>query len=715
MSETKAKTSKQLAEEQLAFWCATKFNEAKNAKTPHVTKWKKYLEAYKGDYFKNSNIPEYRSNQISNFVFSTIESIKPIMADQMHKFEVLPRSEEGLRQAYVVNKALDFEFERDKMRGKILQAMTTSLQIGSCVFYLSWDGEAGVDGEVKCTVVNPMNFFPDPNATDIQSGEYVIYATYKHINQVKKLFPDKASLLEGGNIKIQELVAGREKESNGNGTQILILEVWCKDYTYIDSEEEKDGKKTKNKKRAFPNGRVITVAPDFNVVLSDKKNPYEDGRFPFVLLKDHDVPFEFWGAGEIEQLISPQEAINDLNNLVLDNAKNTGNQQWIVDKNAGIAQGKLTNRPGLIIRKNPGTEVRREQAPPMPMYIQQHINELKMDLDNISGVHDVTQGRKPTGIQAGNAIMALQEASQGRIRLKNNYIEEALGEIGKMWFSRMKQFWVMDRWVRTTTEDGSFEFTKVSKETLGGEFDIHIKAGSAMATNKASMMDIMIRLAQTPAEDGLPMVDRETVLAYTPIPNKQEIIDKFKQQSEQNIQAQLQQAQEQTAMMQQQMQEQAQQFQMAMQQLGEQMKQLGQGVQQLGKEVTRIDKEHEAIKEQERLTDAKDAGFREGIDTFRKKFYDELGAMRDGIDNGEYTDLPVPTDYTLSDELLAMLGELDDEQLAELIQIYPELQEVIQLNMSGTGAEGVQELNNMSDQQLGMMMEQQPELLNGLV
>ena len=51
--------------------------------------------------------------------------------------------------------------------------------------------------------------------------------------------------------------------------------------------------------------------------------------------------------------IAPQIYINELTNQIIDNAKSTANMQWIIDKNSGIGQGKLTNRPGLVIRKNP--------------------------------------------------------------------------------------------------------------------------------------------------------------------------------------------------------------------------------------------------------------------------------------------------------------------------------------------------------------------------
>ena len=210
---------------------------------------------------------------------------------------------------------------------------------------------------------------------------------------------------------------------------------------------DEDGNKIAKRQRKYKNGRIVTVCPEFDVVLSDKENPYNDGKFPFHLLKCYDIPFQFWGKGEIENLLSPQQYINDLTNQVVDNAKLTANMPWVIDKNAGIGKGQLTNRPGLIIRKNPGTEVKRLQ-PQMPSYVQEMVQTFKTDIETISGIHDVTQGRKPGSISAASAIMALQEAAQARIRLKVKLMELTLGEIGLMWHYRLKQFWKTNRWAR---------------------------------------------------------------------------------------------------------------------------------------------------------------------------------------------------------------------------------------------------------------------------
>ena len=505
-----------------------KFEIAKQAKSSKVEMWNKCLSAYNSDYFKQMNLPDYKSDEISNFIFSTIETIKPIMTDNDPKILILPKTPQGADNIDKLQNAFDYEWVRAKMGRLLPQAITIALQIGTAIIGIFWDGsdENGI-GNVKPTLINPFNFYPDPMATCVEDAEYIIYATYKHVNDLKVKYPDKSNLLSGGTINYSELVSSGIDTSNVRN-QVLVLECWLRDYTTIETEEEIDGEKKKVKKRKYPKGRVITCCPELNVILEDKKSPYDDGQFPFKLIKCYDIPFEFWGKGEIEQLLSPQQYINELMNQIIDNAKLTANMPWVIDKNSGIGRGQLTNRPGLIIRKNPGTEVKRLVPPPMPNYVAEIVSTLKRDIEVISGIHDVTRGEKPGSISAASAILALQEAAQARIRLKVRAMEYSLSEIGQIWFSRMRQFWVTDRWVRFEDEEGNYQFTTITQADLSADIDFAIVGGSTMPQNKNAMLDLIIRLAQTPAEDGLPMVDRETVLTYTSIADKKKILNHFR-------------------------------------------------------------------------------------------------------------------------------------------------------------------------------------------
>lgn len=648
------KIDKKVQEQNLVEEWNSKFKKAMIHKSKRTSDWHDFWDAYNGDYFRRKRKPDYKSDQVSNFIFSTIEAIRPIMIDGEPSFIVRPKNEAGLATYEKVQKAFDHEFDREDMAIKIARQTLTKLVIGTCIWYLPWDGnsETSEDGEIRAVEVNPFNIFPDPLANSIDDAEYIIYATYKHVNELKKLYSQKANLLEGSNVKYEELITNEELTQSVDN-QVLVLEIWCRDYTTIETEEEdeEDGKKYKVTKPKYKNGRVITVAPDLNVLLEDKENPYDDGKFPFILDKCYDVPYEFWGEGEVKQLLSPQEYINDLNNQIIDNAKLTANMPWIVDKNAGIPMKSLTNRPGLVIRKNPNSNITREQPPSMPNYVNNKVEELKQDMETISGMHDVTQGRRPTGIQAGNAIMALQEAGQARVRIKIKLMEKNLTEVAKMWYSRMRQFWKFDRWVRveSTNPDIKFMFEEIKQEDLVEDFDITIVSGSTMQKNRAGMLELLIRLAQTTAEDGVPMIDRKTVLEYVDIRDRDKVDAKLSAMAEQyNINEEVQQ---QVGMMGEEMGMMSEQNNGVTQEILTILEDLSTSIEQLGQEV----------------------------DEIKLEIGNSSGDLEDSREE-QLSEIPMEDEIS-DEELLAMIDSLSEDELMELAMTRPDLLEYIENNL----------------------------------
>ena len=683
-------------EKKLAEWVHTKFKQAYVAKAPLMKKWQDYMSAYDGSYFVNDSRPDYKSNQVTNLVFSTIEAIRPIMTDNNPKFIAVPNNPQGVEFSNDVQMALDYEWDREKMATKLPAQLIPMLVYGTAVWFVQWDGKEGEYGNIKIKEVDPFNIFPDPLAENVDNAEYIVYATYKNANQIKQQFPDKANAIEGSRISMSELVANRDEQDTNEENQVLILEMWCRDWTTMD--EDIDG----NKSLKYPQGRVITCLPELGIILSDKKNPYKDGKFPFVLMKNYDVPFKFWGVGEVEQILSPQIYVNELTNQIIDNAKNTANMQWIIDKNAGIGQGKLTNRPGLVIRKNPGAEVRRDTPPPMPTYVREQIDVLKADIQDISGVLDSLKGEKQTGVVAASAILALQEASQSRIRLKIKIMESNLTELANMVYSRMQQFWKLDRWVRVTDIEGNPSFREIGQQVLANDYDLKVMAGSTMPVNKNAMMDLMIRLAQTNGEDGLPIVDRKAVLEFLPVGDKKAISDRFaelKAQQEQQQQMQLQQQQE------------MQQQQLAQQQAGmqqqdrEQVGQLGQIVQQLmsamktnSQQVDELLKDKQDREKQEHERQIEEKGYKRGVKDGKMQNKEEEEGQVDEVssdsmsmdDINDVENQPSEEEIQMMNALdnqqipdealeeLLMLAQQDPDTFREVVEAYPELAQMLQ-------------------------------------
>ena len=660
------KNKDQYEEQRIAGYWAYKFKEAMVAKAPYTKRWQTYFDAYYGEYFKNENLPDYKSNLVSNYVFSIIETIRPIMLDNDPKFQSLPRHPEGMAFSTDLQEALSYEWDRESMNKKLYRELITMLVTGTAIFFLPWDSH---EKQIKAIPVNPFNIFPDPLATSVDDAEYIIYASYRNAERLKRIFPDKAERLTGGRINYSELVYENDKNANVNN-QILVLEIWTRDY-----ESHEYDNQTGKTKLKFPKGRVITLCPELGIVLSDKANPYDDGEFPFVLLKDYDVPGKFWGEGEVAQLLSPQKHMNELNNAILDNAKTTANMPWIVDKNAGIGYGKITSRPGLVIRKNPGTEVRREQPPSMPAYVVNAVESYKQDMEQISGVFDTLKGNSETGVYTAQGILALQEAGQARIRLKVKLLEDSLGKLAQMWFSRMKQFWKEDRWLRITRMDGSYDFRMMRKGVLEHDYDIKIMAGSTMPVNRGAMLDLMIRLAQTPMPDGQPLVDREAVAQYLPSEVRSALLQRM-QQSAGAVEQQI-------AQLQQMIQEITQQIQVLTQETkgnDEQtmgvIEELMGAIEKINQEIVQVQEKYARMEEEkakeEEINKIKTESYNAGYIDAEKL----LSSDSEGDDITD--DLGEDVGGELPEDILQGLEELSDDELELLLMKNPELADLLE-------------------------------------
>ena len=632
------------------------------AKESYTDRWLQYLNAWDNSLYEDTYAPSYKTNHVSNFVYSSIESMRPILFDNNPRFEAIPVTPEAMEYTQDINTIIDWEWHRTNMQEILLANSIYTFTLGTSIIMLPYlyknDVGSSTDGDVTPIAVSPFNLYPDPLATCVEDCEYLIYANYIHVNKLKQKYPEKADFLHGSDIQYSELV--NERDDNAQvSNQVLVLEVWCRDYTTIDVEEtDENGQKVKKKKSKYPRGRVIISAPELGVILEDKENPYKSGRFPFFLFKDIDIPFQFWGEGEVKWLMSPQKQINDLYNQVIDNAKTTANAQWVIDKNAGIPKGQLTNRPGLIIRKNPGTDIHRESPPSIPMYVQQMIDTLKVDMEVISGIHDVTRGETPTGIQSAAAIQALQEAAQTRVRLTLH--ENSLGLLGTEWIERIRQFWKFNRVIPRKTdatkqmpemqlngiemqpsimaneEPATYEMVTIKpEEQLKYDFKIKIIGASTMQQSRASMLDQMIRLMQTPAEDGMPCVPREAVLDYLPDVNKRLVMQYFQKLKEEQMAQQQQ--------------------QMANNEVVQQVQMLGQQIQMLMQNVETLQNRANSEDEQRQQEELRYQGYQQGVA--------EAKTLNDKINKaGE-----------LPPELLEEIAVMDDSELGELLQQYPEL------------------------------------------
>jgi hypothetical protein len=557
------------------------FDKAKKHRAKYDSRWLDYYKMVRGKQWKEQR-PSYRHSEVINMIFQHIQSQVPILSDARQRFEFLPEEPSDTEFAKILDEVAESDWQRGNWTYKLTEALYDSHFYGTGMTEMGYDPKAKLGaGQIDFMSKELHYCFPDPDALDVnERSSFFIYAEPVDVEKLKAEYPDKAKyikpdlidLIKGDKTDFNDVqylspVDSRTtiEESNPDvyKGQDKALKLTC----YLTSEEIEEEQKSETnqetgevktfyeQRKKYPNGRKICIAG--GIVVHDGPNPYDDGLFPYARLVNYIDPRVFWGISEIEPLESPQKIFNKLLSFALDVMTLMGNPIWIADTNSEIDTDNLINRPGLVIEKAPGTEVRREEGVQLQPYVLNLAESMRSWFNDIGGSQDVTRGAKPEGITAASAISQLQEAAQTRIRQKSRNLDACLQNLGQLYKNRVFQFYTAPRIVRLTNNDNATKYFKLSIENrpledgttqkiakvrnyiqnpttgtyaadpqeqeyvIRGDFDVRVVTGSALPFAK----DQKFQKARQMFLDGV--IDEEEYLKAAEYPNWEIILQRM--------------------------------------------------------------------------------------------------------------------------------------------------------------------------------------------
>lgn len=507
------------------------------------SKWRECDRLYRGNQWATMQ-PEHKSMPVLNYTFGLIESVVSRLTDNRPDVIVRPkRDPRNERLASQLESVQSYLWDYNKMAQQITQAARMCLKYGTVIFKAVWDPDAydGL-GEVKYSVVHPMNFFNDPRAYEIEDMDFCFVVMPKTLEYFKRRWPDKARLVE----EDQEWADTEQIDGADGGSEERVATLF--EYWFRDSK-----------------GNVSVMYYTKNVVLQiiggeygDGKPVYKHNKFPFAKFVDYPADKHFWGIGEIELITLLQRLINDYEAQIVDNTRLLANGQIVVNKAlSGLREEDawlFDNSPGNVIWTSMGG-VERLPGMSIPAYVPQHQQFLIQALEQILGVHDVVQGMRPQGVRAASAIIALGEAANIRVRSKAAQLEFALKEIVEQGNWLALEFYDTPRQVRVSgtsdivsldvrkimtqrmaqdgieaglfgtdfpLEDMDFEEEEqVIEEVKFPEFDVEVMIGPSVPYSQALLYEQAKEFYQ------LGIIDREAVLEATNFPNKEAILQRI--------------------------------------------------------------------------------------------------------------------------------------------------------------------------------------------
>lgn len=558
------------------------FKRAKIGRAAYDQKWLDRYKMFRGKQWDQFR-PSYRSSEVFNMIFQIIQSQVPILTDTKPKFEFMPKEPADREFAELMNDIAADDWDRHNYLYKITEMLYDSHIYGTAFSCLYYDQNADYGAGAVCFKPEEIYFmFPDPDGDDVATCDFMIRAEARTLRKMRLDWGKKADYLKSDVVDVLQaskndllpiraqaptservLIEGSAYKYPEDDDKVVEITCWFKDSEIIEEEkpgEGENGASVWEQRLKYPKGRKVVVGN--GIVLEDVPNPYDHGEFPYQRLVNYILPHEFYGISEMEPVEGPQKVFNKLINFTLDVLHLTGNPIWIVDTNSLVDTDQLTNAPGLVVEKAPGSEVRREAGVQLQPYVIQLINQIKEWMDQISGAQDITRGIASNGVTAASAIENLQNAAQTRIRQKSRNLDDFLDHMGDQYAGLVLQYYTAPRVFRVTNKDGSQKYFKahiekqddgrskavvtrlsdkglaepqVDEYVLSGKLDLRVSTASALPFSKAAKKDELVQFLQ------LGLIDAEEVLKGVDYPNWEAVLARMEEKAAAAAQAQAQQ------------------------------------------------------------------------------------------------------------------------------------------------------------------------------
>lgn len=479
--------------------------------------------------------PNHLHMSTDNQEFPTVETFVGNFADNIPESVARSRSPQQARVAEMATKL--FNWVNDVNGVTSQNELITRSALVACfgVQRVDWDWTMdGNRGGVRYTFIDENNFFLSPwtKNPDLSDCRYVVEAQNLPIETVRDMFPEVAEMIRpgvwDGSLTPEFMVGsgdrgfgeyltmpdGKGTVSIGGGASSPETKSLC---TLIRVA----------KKESDNTIRDMWVAN--SIVCYDGPILYNDGEYPYCLYNVIRDKRSAYGHSLVKWMKKTQNDINLLKSYMMDQQRYSSVNRIVVNQ-ANLEEGKmLTNDPSAaLVDQTPDGRgyYLLQQGGANPQFIE--IEEMLIDgLRKKTGSVDILHGERPAGVTTLGAMEILRDEANVLVKKMAIQILEGIKRRDALCLNRLRQFLKDERTVRITGKGGQ-EYVEVNKKvgvgldgewivgnTIPEDFEADIDVTPLPPGGVAAKFEQAQLMIQTPAEDGLPIITRNTFMKMT--------------------------------------------------------------------------------------------------------------------------------------------------------------------------------------------------------
>jgi hypothetical protein len=426
--------------------------------------------------------PSYKSSPVNNRLLRSMEQTVAILTDIRPTFVVKAHDDTFDDQAELLTKCTKAWWNKNDVDFQLAMAIIYAY-LSTGFLRIAWNKNlANGRGDFQIYPLSPLDVMPIGPAHLFQDWEGCIFEAVRNVAWFRRNFPGPGSSVQpdvslsrygrtpnragaSGGLQFDTLSpqmqrwVGQPREFGESAiAQAWYREFWIRDYSVNTSDNIiKMGTpgtnwyyEVKPGHALYPRGRLIITGGNELHVMYDGPNYFWHGKFPFVPIRLKPVPWQFHGISELRTKIPLQDIVNSILAGTLDMIKKSINPPLLFPDNAfsdAIKNALDPNMPNAKIAYNPMAVNKPEwQRPPeLPSYVQNTAAYAQNEMDDDSGLLDLSGLARKKVTPAGDTLQGLKESQQTIMRLRGRYIEIAVGDLGQQMVPNQMQFYTLNR------------------------------------------------------------------------------------------------------------------------------------------------------------------------------------------------------------------------------------------------------------------------------
>lgn len=554
-------------EGKLKAWVAEKWQMLFELKRGEQERLKTCELYYSG--FHYTDPWDNRNNPVTNYCFSTVETVWPILTQARPRPEPVPR---GYMSAQKVNRLRDFAVYKMDSSGfdRLFRLEARDLlKYGWCCPMIGWDAQ----GRSVPKYLSPFDFYPDL-AADESEMECFAIARPVSVRRLRACYPKCAHKIQPDNIAspsyevlvqpyldMAGVLAGvhgpgyisgvmpsaiREGDpaatTSGEygidtgsfhtfGQSAFLIQLFVRDYTTMDVRYVGDryidhpaGTLTiphsmTRREPCCPSGwRMIPMTASGELL--DYPMPVDIclGGIPLVIGRNYEQGGRFFAKGELDDVIPIQRDINRSDAMIARALELTANPPVVTSIDSGLDVQKSSVEGGDVLRIRRGALLEYLQPQGVAESHFERRAGRRQDIQIIGGTPDSLQGQRPIGVEAASAIRQLTEQGASRARAKGaGMLEWASLLLQKMIHADIRKSQDVIYFRSSDGKDGWLD----PGDYATNDFEIRWASQSGDAQGEQDRIDRDIQLYQ------LGIIDGQQVLEDLDYPDRARILQRL--------------------------------------------------------------------------------------------------------------------------------------------------------------------------------------------